>query len=62
MAEPILGDELLRDRARVFEEFLSDFPDHDYNDDVITMLNEDGVRLLVNIDDIRQYNRDFAYG
>ncbi|KAG9011009.1 MCM DNA helicase complex subunit [Tulasnella sp. JGI-2019a] len=62
MAEPVLVDELLRQRAGVFEEFLTDFADHDYNDDIIAMLNADGIRLLVNIDDIRTYNRDFAHG
>ncbi|KAG8959874.1 MCM DNA helicase complex subunit [Tulasnella sp. 419] len=62
MDEPILNDELLRDRAGVFEEFLTDCRDHDYGDDITALLNSDNTRLLVNLDDIRQYDRESADG
>ena len=62
MAEPVLEDELLRDRARVFEEFLSDYRDHNYGEDITTMLSRDKTRLVVNVDDVRKYNREFADG
>jgi DNA replication licensing factor MCM3 len=58
--EPILNDELLRDRSRQFEEFFSGFEHHDYSQDIVDMLNDDKTRLLVNIDDVRQYNRAYA--
>lgn len=60
--EPILSDELLRDRARIFEEFLKDCPDNDYDADIGTMLDQDKTRLLVSVDDLRRYNKDYADG
>ena len=58
--EPVLQDNLARDRAREFEEFLSGYRHHDYPDDILTLLNTDATRLLVNIDDVRQYRRELA--
>ncbi|KAG8934037.1 MCM DNA helicase complex subunit [Tulasnella sp. 417] len=60
--EPILSDELLRDRARIFEEFLKDCPDNDYDADIGTMLDQDKTRLLVSVDDLRRYNKNYADG
>lgn len=60
--EPVLSDELLRDRARIFEEFLKDCPDNDYDADIGTMLDQDKTRLLVSVDDLRRYNKDYADG
>jgi DNA replication licensing factor MCM3 len=62
MDEPVLGDELMRDRARMFEEFLNDFPDHDYAEDIKEMLTAERTRLLINLNDVRQYRRSFADG
>lgn len=61
--EPVPQDDLLRDRTRIFEEFLiSDSPIYNYRDDIARMLRTDQTRLIVNIDDLRDYNRDFADG
>ncbi|PSR80709.1 hypothetical protein PHLCEN_2v6625 [Hermanssonia centrifuga] len=61
--EPIPEDDLMRDRARVFEEFLDSETDlYNYKDDVARMLRLDQRRLIVNIDDLRDYRRDFADG
>lgn len=56
---PIFQDDLLRDRQRVFSEFLSK---DEYQDAVRRMLRMDARRLIINIDDLRSYNRDFATG
>ncbi|GAC96288.1 hypothetical protein PHSY_003868 [Pseudozyma hubeiensis SY62] len=56
---PIFQDDLLRDRQRVFSEFLSK---DEYQDAVRRMLRMDARRLIINIDDLRSYNREFATG
>ncbi|KAG6868555.1 hypothetical protein C0993_001251 [Termitomyces sp. T159_Od127] len=56
-------DDQMRDRSRVLEEFLeSDSPIYNYKDDIHRMLRNDHTRLIVNIDDLRDYNREFADG
>ncbi|KAH9949503.1 ATP dependent DNA helicase [Amylocystis lapponica] len=61
--EPVPQDDQMRDRTRVFEEFLdSETPLYNYNDDIGRMLRQDNRRLIVNIDDLRDYRRDFADG
>ncbi|KAJ8596788.1 ATP dependent DNA helicase [Rhizopogon salebrosus TDB-379] len=61
--EPVPQDDLMRDRTRIFEEFLiSDSPIYNYRDDIGRMLRTDQTRLIVNIDDLRDYNREFADG
>lgn len=56
-------DALMRDRARIFEEFLTAENDlYNYKDDIHRMLREDETRLIVNIDDLRDYNRESADG
>lgn len=62
MAEPQLEDELLRDRARIFELFLKDYTEVTYDDAIVEMLNNETTRLLVRIDDVRRYRRDLADG
>lgn len=56
---PVFQDDLLRDRQRVFSEFLSK---DEYQDAVRRMLRMDARRLIINIDDLRSYNREFATG
>ncbi|KAI0803118.1 ATP dependent DNA helicase [Irpex lacteus] len=61
--EPVPQDDLMRDRTRVFEEFLDSETDlYNYKADIATMLRLDQRRLIVNIDDLRDYRRDFADG
>lgn len=61
--EPVPQDDLMRDRTRIFEEFLTaESPIYNYKDDVLRMLRLDQSRLTVNIDDLRDYRRDFADG
>lgn len=56
-------DEQLRDRARIFERFLeSDSPIYNYKDDIHRMLRTDQTRLIVNIDDLRDFDRDSVNG
>lgn len=61
--EPVPQDDLMRDRTRIFEEFLtSDSPIYNYRDDIARLLRTDQTRLIVNIDDLRDYNREYADG
>jgi len=61
--QPVVEDDQMRDRSRVFEEFLdSDSPIYNYKDDIHRMLRMDLTRLIVNVDDLRDYNREFADG
>ena len=64
MAEfPALEDDLLKDRTRAFSEFLDDTgSEEDYRAATAHMLDGDCRRLLVNINDVRTYNRDLATG
>ncbi|KAJ8083686.1 MCM DNA helicase complex subunit [Marasmius tenuissimus] len=57
-------DERMRDRTRRFEEFLnSDQSDlYNYKDDIARMLRTDENRLIINIDDLRDYERELADG
>lgn len=61
--EPVPQDDLMRDRTRVFEEFLiSDSPIYNYRDEIARLLRTEQTRLIVNIDDLRDYNREYADG
>ena len=63
--EPNLLDDLMRDRSRVLQEFLEDNtrPDAtDYIAEIDTMLRLEETRLIVNIDDLRDYNPEYAIG
>ncbi|KAF8610801.1 MCM-domain-containing protein [Ceratobasidium sp. AG-I] len=63
--EPNLLDDLMRDRSRVLQEFLEDNtrPDStDYIAEIETMLRLEETRLIVNIDDLRDYNPEYAMG
>lgn len=60
---PALDDDLLKDRARTFVEFLDDQTGAvDYRGAIRHMLAEDKRRLVVNLDDVRAYNREYADG
>ncbi|KAJ6574636.1 ATP dependent DNA helicase [Mycena capillaripes] len=64
-APPDVEEQQLADRARVFDDFLThEFDDgnHKYRQEILKMLRSDQTRLIVNIDDLRDYNRDFANG
>jgi len=41
---------------------LSQNPNHNYRDEVLKMLRKEEVRLIVNLDDLRDYNREYADG
>jgi DNA replication licensing factor MCM3 len=62
--ELTLNDEVHKDRVRIFREFLSNSnpPHYNYADNVLRMLRNEETRLIVNLDDLRSYNRDFATG
>ncbi|CAE7232262.1 unnamed protein product [Rhizoctonia solani] len=63
--EPNLPDDITRDRARILQEFLEDTsrPDStDYIAEIDSMLRLDETRLVVNIDDLRDYNAEYAIG
>lgn len=63
--EPTLLDDLMRDRSRVLQEFLEDNtrPDStDYIAEIDTMLRLEETRIVVNIDDLRDYNPEYAIG
>ncbi|KAI0724228.1 ATP dependent DNA helicase [Cerioporus squamosus] len=61
--DPITHDDLMQDRSHVFEEFLdASTPAFSYGEDIKTMLNKDERRLIINIDDLRDYKREFADG
>ncbi|KAF8591985.1 putative MCM3-subunit of pre-replication complex [Ramaria rubella] len=56
--DPVLHDEQLQTRTRVFSEFLESI----YKDDIARLLRLDETRLIVNVDDLRGYNREYADG
>ncbi|KAI5124471.1 hypothetical protein M0805_008354 [Coniferiporia weirii] len=61
--EPEAADQNYVDRTRMFEEFLNAPTEHyNYRDKISRMLREDHTRLIVNIDDLRDYKREFADG
>ncbi|KIJ68703.1 hypothetical protein HYDPIDRAFT_173365 [Hydnomerulius pinastri MD-312] len=61
--DPVPQDDLMRDRTRIFEEFLiSESPIYNYRDDIARLLRTEQTRLIVNIDDLRDYNREYADG
>ncbi|KAK0506047.1 MCM2/3/5 family-domain-containing protein [Armillaria luteobubalina] len=58
-----IPDDQHRDRSRIFEEFLDSESDiYNYKDDIYRMLRMDQTSLIVNIDDLRDYRREFADG
>ncbi|WVW83594.1 hypothetical protein I302_105615 [Kwoniella bestiolae CBS 10118] len=61
---PVLADDLMRDRARQFVEFLDDDTQANYNyrESIKRMLDLEQVRLIVNLDDLRDYERTYADG
>ncbi|KAJ7225940.1 MCM2/3/5 family-domain-containing protein [Mycena pura] len=67
LVSPDFEEQQLNDRARIFEDFLTldfDAPNgnHKYRQEIARLLRTDETRLIVNIDDLRDYNRDFANG
>ena len=60
----VLADDLARDRARQFVELLDDSTQANYNyrQALSRMLDNGQNRLIVNLDDIRDYNRALADG
>ncbi|EJD04325.1 ATP dependent DNA helicase [Fomitiporia mediterranea MF3/22] len=61
--EPETTDQVQAERARYFEEFFNAQTEHyDYKDNIARMLREDSTRLIVNIDDLRDYRREYADG
>ncbi|KAJ7630534.1 MCM2/3/5 family-domain-containing protein [Roridomyces roridus] len=68
-AAPSAEDDQIRDRALVFDDFLThNFdtePEHEnfkYKQEIIKLLRTGQTRLIVNIDDLRDYNREYADG
>ncbi|KAJ7139718.1 ATP dependent DNA helicase [Mycena epipterygia] len=64
---PDVEEQQLTDRAHVFEDFLTldfDPPNQNikYRQEILKLLRSDQTRLIVNIDDLRDYNREFANG
>lgn len=60
---PVLDDDLFKDRARTFIEFLDDQSGaSDYRSAIRRMIAGDERRLVVNIDDVRAYHRELADG
>ncbi|KTW31417.1 hypothetical protein T552_00061 [Pneumocystis carinii B80] len=63
---PILPDQLFNDRVRTWQEYLDNRLDDpnvvNYHEAIKRMLHIDQRRLIVNIDDIRDYNRELADG
>jgi len=57
--EPIAPDEALDGRARPFQEFLED-DTHNYQEDIVRMLNLNHTRLIVDLDHLRAYNKELA--
>lgn len=56
-------DDQLDQRTLDFKEFLtSSSTIYNYKEDILKMLRNDQTRLVVNIDDLRDYNREFADG
>ncbi|KIY65896.1 MCM-domain-containing protein [Cylindrobasidium torrendii FP15055 ss-10] len=57
-------DDLHLEKKRVFEEFLDNKASEVYNygDDIARLLRLGQTRLLVNLDDLRDYKRDYADG
>ncbi|BFZ61457.1 MCM DNA helicase complex subunit [Saitoella coloradoensis] len=63
---PILQDQAFQDRVRVFQEFLDHQTDEvgrtNYRDAIKRMLNMGERRLVVSLDEIRDYNREYSDG
>lgn len=56
-------DDQLKERARVFEEFLDlETENYSYKDDIARMVQMDQTRLIVNLDDLRDKYRHLADG
>ncbi|KAJ3512798.1 hypothetical protein NLJ89_g3312 [Agrocybe chaxingu] len=56
-------DVLMKDRTRLFEKFLeTDSPIYNYKDDIHRLLRTDQTRLIINIDDLRDFDRESANG
>ncbi|KAL1916443.1 uncharacterized protein VTP21DRAFT_5634 [Calcarisporiella thermophila] len=61
MAEPIFEDELFEERVNFFREFLdNDYGQGEYKTAIKRMLNNNEQRLVVSIDHLREYNREYA--
>ncbi|KAJ3019563.1 MCM DNA helicase complex subunit [Thoreauomyces humboldtii] len=57
------ADELFNERVRAFVEFLDeDYGESEYKEKIRKMLLTKERRLIVNINDLRTYNRDYAQG
>ncbi|KAK9470108.1 MCM2/3/5 family-domain-containing protein [Dipodascopsis tothii] len=57
-----LQDATLTDRIRQFQEFLDNDGATNYREQIRTMLNKEERRLVVSLDEIREYDREFWSG
>lgn len=56
-------DDLIVERTNKFEEFLSTAMEHyNYRTNIARMLRQDQTRLIVNVDDLRSYDRELTEG
>ncbi|TFK30373.1 ATP dependent DNA helicase [Coprinopsis marcescibilis] len=61
--DQITQAELNDERVKVFRNFLREDSDiYNYQDEITRMLSEDKSRLIINIDDLRDVNREYANG
>ncbi|KAF8649755.1 hypothetical protein AX16_005522 [Volvariella volvacea WC 439] len=59
----VTHDDESDERTRIFKEFLtSSSPIYNYKDDILRLLQSDQPRLIINIDDLRDYRRAHAEG
>ncbi|KAH6572550.1 hypothetical protein BASA60_006572, partial [Batrachochytrium salamandrivorans] len=56
-------DEVFNERSRLFQELLEeDYGHNQYKEQIITMVQKGARRLLVNINHVRQHNKEYADG
>ncbi|KAK6098174.1 hypothetical protein BDV3_004456 [Batrachochytrium dendrobatidis] len=61
--QPVSLDEVFSERARFFQELLEeDYGQNQYKDQIVTMVQKGNRRLIVNINHVRQHNREYADG
>ncbi|WBW74879.1 MCM complex subunit Mcm3 [Schizosaccharomyces osmophilus] len=62
----LLADEVFKDRVRIFQEYLEHDSDDTnatlYHEAILRMLNMAQRRLIVNVDELRDYNKELADG
>lgn len=60
--DSVTSDDFVEERKKLYIDFIASYAEYNYKDEILRLLRADEARLIINIDDLRDYNRELADG